>query len=91
MRLNPRVLTLVREFTAANKPIAAICHAAQLLAAAGVIKGRKISAYPACRPEVEMAGGIYAEIGIDQAIADGNFITAPAWPAPCAPRWPTQA
>ena len=85
LRLNPRVLALVREFAAANKPIAAICHAAQLLAAAGVIKGRRISCYPACRPEVEMAGGVYAEIGIDQAIGDGNFITAPAWPA--HPAW----
>lgn len=85
LRLNPKVLALVRDFAAAGKPIAAICHAAQLLAAAGVIKGRKISAYPACRPEVELAGATYADIAIDGAVTDGNFVTAPAWPA--HPAW----
>ena len=88
LRLNPKVLALVRDFAAQNKPIAAICHAAQLLAAAGVIKGRKISAYPACRPEVELAGAIYADIAIDAAVTDGNFVTAPAWPA--HPAWIAQ-
>ena len=81
IRLNPRVLEIVRHFAAAKKPIAAICHAAQLLAAAGVLKGRKCSAYPACAPDVTLAGGTYAEIAMDEAIADGNLVTAPAWPA----------
>ncbi len=85
LRLNPKVLALVRDFAAGGKPIAAICHAAQLLAAAGVIKGRKISAYPACRPEVELAGATYADIAIDSAVTDGNLVTASAWPA--HPAW----
>jgi protease I len=81
IRLNPRVLEIVRHFDRTKKPIAAICHAAQLLAAADVLKGRKCSAYPASAPDVTGAGGTYADIGIDQAIVDGNLITAPAWPA----------
>ncbi|MEI9998645.1 MAG: DJ-1/PfpI family protein [Verrucomicrobiota bacterium] len=81
LRLNPRVLALVRDFATANKPIAAVCHGAQILTAAGVIKGRKVSAYPACRPEVELAGATFADIAIDQAITDGNLVTAPAWTA----------
>ncbi|ALG71605.1 glutamine amidotransferase [Azospirillum thiophilum] len=85
LRLNPAVLALVREFDAAGKPIAAVCHGAQLLAAAGVLKGRRVSAYPACRPEVELAGGEYADIAIDDAVTEGNLITAPAWPA--HPAW----
>jgi protease I len=59
-----------------------------LLAAAGVIKGKKISAYPACAPEVKLAGGEYADIAIDSAVTDGIFVTAPAWPA--HPQWLAQ-
>ena len=72
-------------FAEANKPIAAICHGAQLLAAANIIKGKRCSAYPACSPEVSLAGGEYVDIAVDDAIADGNLVTAPAWPA--HPRW----
>lgn len=76
---------MVKHFAETNKPMAAICHGAQLLAAADVIKGKRCSAYPACRPDVILAGGEYADIAVDDAIADGNLITAPAWPA--HPRW----
>jgi len=88
LRLNPKVLELVRHFFSANKPVAAICHGAQLLAAAGVLEGRSCSAYPACRAEVEVARGKYAEIAIDGAVTDGNLVTAPAWPA--HPAWLAQ-
>jgi protease I len=81
LRLNPRVIELIQQFAKDGKPIAAVCHAAQLLAAADVIRGKRISAYPACAPEVRLAGGDYADIKVDQAVTDGNFITAPAWPA----------
>ena len=82
------VVPLVQAFVNAGKPIAAICHGAQLLAAAGVIKGKRISAYPACAAEVTLAGASYAEIAVDQAVTDGQFVTAPAWPA--HPAWIAQ-
>ena len=85
LRLNEKVITIVRHFATANKPIASVCHGAQLLAAAGVIEGKTISAYPACAPEVKLAGGRYAEIAVDSAVTDGNFVTSPAWPA--HPQW----
>lgn len=85
LRLNEQVLALVRAFAEASKPIAAVCHGAQLLAAAGVLKGRACSAYPACAPEVRLAGGEYVDIAVDAAHVDGNLITAPAWPA--HPAW----
>ena len=81
LRLNPKVLAAVRHFAEAGKPIAAICHGAQLLSAAGVLKGRSCSAYPACGPEVTAAGGNFADIPVDKAHVDGNLVTAPAWPA----------
>lgn len=85
LRLNARVIDMVRHFFDAGKPVAAVCHGAQLLAAARVLEGRTCSAYPACRPDVELAGGIYADIAIDAAVTDGNLVSAPAWPA--HPAW----
>lgn len=85
LRLNPKVLEIVRHFASTNKPIAAICHGAQLLAAADVLSGKSCSAYPACAPEVTKAGGTYASIEVTQATVDGNLVTAPAWPA--HPEW----
>ncbi|WP_251863635.1 DJ-1/PfpI family protein [Achromobacter sp. Marseille-Q4962] len=88
LRLNEKVLDIVRAFDKAAKPIAAVCHGAQILAAAGVLKGRTCSAYPACAPEVRLAGGTYADIAVDQAHTDGHLVTAPAWPA--HPAWLSQ-
>ena len=81
IRLNARVLEIVRHFFEANKPVAAICHAAQVLVAAGVVKGRKVAAYPAVGPEVTVAGGTYADIKVNEAVTDGNLVTVMAWPA----------
>lgn len=82
------VLPLIQHFSQADKPIAAICHGAQLLAAAGIIRGKRVSAYPACAAEVELAGASYADIPVDQAVTDGRLVTAPAWPA--HPAWIAQ-
>ncbi len=81
IRLNKSVLDIVRHFAHAGKPIAAICHGPQVLAAAGVIQGKSCSAYPAVAPDVKTAGGTYPEIPLDKAVVDGNLVTAPAWPA----------
>jgi protease I len=85
IRLNPKVLEIVRHFADSGKPIAAICHGAQLLAAADVVKGRACSAYPAVGPDVNRAGGSFVDIAVDQAHVDKNLVTAPAWPA--HPEW----
>ncbi|KAB8051693.1 DJ-1/PfpI/YhbO family deglycase/protease [Janthinobacterium rivuli] len=88
LRLNDKVIAAVRHFAEAGKPVAAVCHGAQLLAAADVIRGKRISAYPACAPEVTLAGGTYADIAVTDAVTDGQFVTAPAWPA--HPAWLAQ-
>lgn len=88
LRTYPAVVAMVRHFFDGNKPVAAICHAAQLLAGADVLRNRTCSAYPACRFEVERAGGTYADIAIDAAYTDGNLVSAPAWPA--HPAWIVQ-
>jgi protease I len=85
IRLNSKVLQMVRHFADSNKPIASVCHGAQVLAAAGVLKGRSCSAYPAVGPDVKTSGGEYVEIAVDKAHRDGNLVTAPAWPA--HPEW----
>ncbi|WP_165770116.1 DJ-1/PfpI family protein [Thauera propionica] len=88
LRMNDAVVAMVRHFFDADKPVAAICHGAQLLAGARVLEGRLCSAYPACRAEVELAGGRYADIAIDAAVTDRNLVSAPAWPA--HPAWIAQ-
>lgn len=85
IRLNEAVLDLVRHFAQADKPIAAICHGAQLLAAAGVVQGRACTAYPAVAPELRRAGAEWVDVPMDEAHMDGNLVTAPAWPA--HPEW----
>jgi protease I len=81
LRLDPKVIEIVREFFSAQKPVAAVCHAVQILAAADVLKDRRCTAYPACAPEVTLAGGQYVAVPIDQAYTEGLLVTAPAWPA----------
>ena len=85
IRLDERVLEITRHFARANKPIAAVCHGLQVLAAAGVLEGKRCTAYPACGPDVVRAGGEYIQIAVDRAVVDGNLVTAPAWLA--HPRW----
>lgn len=88
IRLHARVLDIVRHFTREKKPIAAICHGAQVLAAAGVLDGKKCSCYPAVSPDVTRAGGTFADVAMTDAVTDGNLVSAPAWPA--HPAWLAQ-
>lgn len=81
LRLNEGVLKMVRHFANSGKPIAAVCHGLQILAAAGVLKGRACSGYPAVGPEIRACGGEYVELAMDKAHVDRNLVTAPAWPA----------
>lgn len=85
LRLDEKVIRAVRHFAERGKPIAAVCHAAQLLVAADAVRGRSCSAYPAVSPDVTAAGGKYVDLPMDQAHVDGNLVTAPAWPA--HPAW----
>lgn len=85
LRLNPKVLELVRHFDKEGKPIAALCHGPQLLAAAGILKGRKLNCYPACSPEIGLAGGTFVSLEMTDAMVDGKLVTGPAWPA--HPAW----
>ena len=85
LRLNQKVLEIVRHFFEASKPVAALCHGAQILTAAGVVKGKGCTAYPAVAPEVRAGGGTWVDMPVDQAHVDGNLVTAPAWPA--HPAW----
>jgi protease I len=84
LRLNLRVIEIVHHFSKTNKPIAALCHGAQILATANVIQGKKCSAYPAVGPEVTQAGGTFVNLAMTDAIADGNLVSGPAWPAHAA-------
>ncbi|PWA09171.1 DJ-1/PfpI family protein [Flavobacterium laiguense] len=81
LRLNEKVIEMVQHFFSTDKPVAAICHGIQILTAADVVKGRKLTAYPTVGPEVILAGGEFQSIPVDGAFVDGNLVTSPAWPA----------
>jgi protease I len=87
IRLNERVLDIVRHFARAGKPMASICHGQQVLVAAGVLSGKGCTAYPAVKPDILMAGGKWLDINetFSNAHVDGNLVSAPAWPA--HPEW----
>ncbi len=84
-RLEDEVIEVVKHFAENNKPIAAICHGPQVLAAAGVLDGKECTAYPALEPDIKNAGGKWIEVELNSAHEDGNLVTAPAWPA--HPEW----
>src|SRR5438477_7085443 len=88
LRLDERVIRAVRHFAEANKPIAALCHGLQILAAARVLEGKTCTGYPAVGPEVKSAGGKWQECAVDKAVTFENLVTAPAWPA--HPEWLAQ-
>ncbi|WP_214103876.1 DJ-1/PfpI family protein [Acrocarpospora catenulata] len=77
IRNNPVCREIVRHFADSGKPIAALCHGPLVLAAAGVLKGRECSAYPACAPDVEQAGAVWMD---SPAHVEGNLVTGRAWP-----------
>ncbi|MFO0425818.1 MAG: DJ-1/PfpI family protein [Planctomyces sp.] len=81
LRLNAQVLQIVRDFFATGRPVAAICHGIQILSAAGVLQGRECTAYPACSPEITLAGGRYMAVPMDGVHVHNNLVTSPAWPA----------
>jgi protease I len=85
IRLNPQVLDIVGHFASENKPIAVLCHGAQVLTAADVLKGKKCSCYPAVSPDVTRAGGTFVDVAMTEAVVDGNLVSGPAWPA--HPAW----
>jgi protease I len=85
LRLNDKILEIIRHFDRTNKPIAALCHGPQILAAAGILKGRTLNAYPACAPEVQLAGGTFVALDFFDAVVDGKLVTGPAWTA--HPAW----
>ena len=87
LRLDDRVLAMVRHFAEMHKPIASVCHGPQILAAAGLLAGRRVMAYPAVKPEVVRAGATWVDVNatFSNAVVDGNLVTAAAWPG--HPQW----
>ncbi len=87
LRLNERVLQIVRHFAQANKPLASTCHGQQILVSAGVVTGRRCTAYPSVEPELIRAGAIWSDVNetFSNAVVDGNLVTAAAWPG--NPEW----
>ena len=77
IRNDPDVQRIVKHFFGEDKPVAQLCHAPLVLAASGVLRGRRTAAYPALQPDVVAAGAEYVN---SEAVVDGNMVSARAWP-----------
>ncbi|CAI9753271.1 unnamed protein product [Fraxinus pennsylvanica] len=81
LALDDNVIQLVKEFMESGKPVASICHGQQILSAAGLLKGKKCTAYPAVKLNVVLSGATWLEPEpIDRCFTDGNLVTGAAWP-----------
>lgn len=85
LRTYDEVLEMVNHFVENDKPIASICHGLQILSAANAVKGKKITAYPACGPEMMVAEADFQHVEPTEVVVDGNLVTSPAWPG--HPKW----
>jgi len=79
LRLDEKVISVTKYFSDHNIPIAALCHGPQILATAGVCKGRKMTCYQAVRPELQQCGADYQDIQDSNCVIDGNLITGVNW------------
>jgi protease I len=73
VRTQPELVALVRAAAAADKPVAAICHAAWVLAEADVLRGRTVTSYPSIRTDVRNAGAEWVD---EEVVVDGPLITS---------------
>ena len=71
-----RLIGIIREFDRAGKWIFSICHGVQLLAAAGLIKGKQVTCYEHVRIEVETVG---ATLGRSRGVREGRIVSSPTW------------
>eukprot|EP01132_Coremiostelium_polycephalum_P009726 gene9726-11942_t len=83
LRLNEKVIKIVQDFHKSKKPIATVCHGPQILTAAGIVKGCQLTGYPACRPELVLAGAGFVDVGYEKMVYDqeNNIVSGAAWPA----------
>jgi protease I len=76
LRNNTKVKEIVREFDRQKKWVFAICHGVQVLAAAGLTSGKRVTCYEHVRWEAEQAGATFVD---EQTVRDGRIITAQTW------------
>jgi len=76
LRNNSKLLDIVRDFDRRQKWIFAICHGVQILAAAGITRGKRVTCYHHVRLEAEQSGATFVD---EQAVCDGRVITAQTW------------
>lgn len=72
-------LDIVSYFLKENKPLGAVCHGPQLLVPTGLLKGRKLTAYPSVEPELIASDAEFVNVEGDIAVTNGNLVTSQSW------------
>ncbi|MBM3775757.1 MAG: DJ-1/PfpI family protein [Acidobacteria bacterium] len=76
LRYDQDLLRIVRHFFTAQKPVAVVCHGAEIVAAAGVIRGRRMATVPKCRLDIELCGAQFVNEG---CVRDANLVSGRTW------------
>ena len=76
IRYDADLMRIVRHFFAEGKPVAVVCHGAEIVAAADVIRGRRMATVAKCQKDVEFSGGRYVN---ESCVRDGNMVSGRTW------------
>jgi protease I len=76
LRYNEDLLAITRHFFEKKKPVAVVCHGAEIVATADVIRGRRMATVPKCRFDVEVCGATFVN---DGCVRDGNMVSGRTW------------
>ena len=76
LRYDPDLMRITRHFFEHEKPVAVVCHGAEIVATAGVIKGKRIATVPKCQFDVEVCGATFVNEG---CVRDGNMVSGRTW------------
>ena len=76
IRYDPDLMRIVRHFFAESKPVGVVCHGAEIVAAAGVIDGKRLATVPKCRMDIELCGATFVD---DSCVIDGNMVSGRTW------------
>jgi protease I len=79
LQLDDKIIEWVRHIDQAGKPVMSLCHGIQVLAAADILKGRRCTGHPCCRPQAQSAGALWEPTDLMSTVVDGNLVTAAEW------------
>lgn len=76
LRYDPDLMRIVQHFFTEKKPVAVVCHGAEIVASADVIRGKRLATVPKCQLDIELCGGTFVN---ESCVRDGNMVSGRTW------------